>query len=303
VVVDEAIHSSRELSDTRIANETGRPVFCPYGTGSTNPSSGGFIYGGYLRTHNIIGTRNAALKAQQRRRRTGAESAPGTPRQAAAAAAGGAARAPSSTVAAGAAAALRSPGRQAIRSAPTPAAAAAAAAQKGALAAQQQAQDKKAAAVAAVEKAKKSVAAATATGAKAKQAAAKAKQTAATAAAIAAAAVDTSRLPKDTRPPEAPPATVEPPLDPAEAAELDAFINPPYVVRPLPKDFAIIAQVVPAGMPTPRSDHVPDCLNFSLTGSSTSSGSSGSTGVLGRRTSRVAWAPTQVLTQEFARGG
>jgi hypothetical protein len=299
VVVDEAIHSSRELPDTSVANQTGRPVFCPYGTGSTNPSSGGFIYGGYLRTHNIIGARNAALKAQQRRRRTGAEAAPSTPQQATAAAV-------TPTAKAGTAAALRA-GKQAIKSAPTPAAAAAAAAQKGALAAQQQAQDKKAAALAAVEKAKKSVAAAAAaaaaaTGAKAKQAAAKAKQTAAAAAATTtAAAVDTAGLPKDTRPPEAPPATVEPPLDPAEAAELDALINPPYGVRPVAKDFAIIAQVVAAGKPTPRSDHVPDCLNFSLTGSSTSS--SGSAGVLGRRTSRVAWAPTQVLTQDFARGG
>jgi hypothetical protein len=266
----------------------------------------------------MIGARNAALKAQQRRKRTGAEAAPSTPPATPAAvtpaakagatratAATAAARAPVSTVAAGADAALRA-GKQAIKLAPTPAVAAAAAAQKGALAAQQQVEEKKAAAVVALEKAKKSVATAAATGAKAKQAAAKAKQTAATAAAAATAAtgaVDRAGLPKDTRPPGPPPAIVEPPLDPAEAAQLDALINPPYGHKPVSKDFPIIAQVVPAGKPTPRSDHVPDCLNFSLTGSSTASGSSGSTGVLGRRTSRVAWAPTQVLTQEFARGG
>ncbi|CAI2363131.1 unnamed protein product [Moneuplotes crassus] len=44
---------TRWKPDSHLRSEYGKPIFHPYGKANTNPTSGGIIYGDYLRTHNI----------------------------------------------------------------------------------------------------------------------------------------------------------------------------------------------------------------------------------------------------------
>lgn len=46
-------HTSRWLPDSAITTYFGKPAFHAYGNGNTNPTSGGTIYGDYLKTHNV----------------------------------------------------------------------------------------------------------------------------------------------------------------------------------------------------------------------------------------------------------
>lgn len=43
----------RLLPDSAMTTYFGKPAFHAYGNGNTRPASGGFIYGQYLKTHNI----------------------------------------------------------------------------------------------------------------------------------------------------------------------------------------------------------------------------------------------------------
>lgn len=45
--------TSRWLPDSSMTTYFGKPAFFAYGNGNTRPTSGGPIYGQYLKTHNI----------------------------------------------------------------------------------------------------------------------------------------------------------------------------------------------------------------------------------------------------------
>lgn len=44
---------SRWLPDSSLTTYFGKPAFCAYGNGNTNPTAGGLISGDYLKTHNV----------------------------------------------------------------------------------------------------------------------------------------------------------------------------------------------------------------------------------------------------------
>lgn len=44
---------SRWLPDSSLTTFFGKPAFYNYGHKNTNPTNGGFVYGTYLKTHNI----------------------------------------------------------------------------------------------------------------------------------------------------------------------------------------------------------------------------------------------------------
>lgn len=45
--------TSRFLPDSSLMTYFGKPAFYCYGNQNVNPTSGGFIYGSYMKTHNI----------------------------------------------------------------------------------------------------------------------------------------------------------------------------------------------------------------------------------------------------------